>query len=130
MERTILINGEPRPHMECTAWTGLVGVAYLPSTVIPVGRTRSGLPVGLQVVGPFLEDRTALRAAQLLHAVLGEWEPPPLADLILAMQPTQDTRAQEWHYWCLRTGGTTPAPRATVIPGMEHRGRDKEKGDA
>ena len=73
MERTILINGEPRPHMECTAWTGLVGVVYLPSTVIPVGRTRSGLPVGLQVVGPFLEDRTALRAAQLLHAVLGEW---------------------------------------------------------
>lgn len=78
MERTTLINGEPRPHMECTAWTGLVGVAYLPATVIPVGRTRSGLPVGMQIVGPFLEDRTTLRAARLLHAALGGWEAPPL----------------------------------------------------
>ena len=60
MERTTLINGEPRPHMECAAWAGLVGVAYLPSTVIPVGRTRSGLPIGMQIVGPFLEDRTTL----------------------------------------------------------------------
>jgi amidase len=79
MERTTLINGEPRAHMDCTAWTGLVGVAYLPSTVIPVGHTRSGLPVGMQVVGPFLEDRTCLRAARLLRAVLGEWQAPPFA---------------------------------------------------
>jgi len=79
MERTTLINGEPRAHMDCTAWTGLVGVAYLPSTVIPVGRTRSGLPVGMQVVGPYLEDRTCLRAAHLLSATLGEWQAPPFA---------------------------------------------------
>jgi amidase len=79
MERTTLINGAPRSHMDCTAWTGLIGVAYLPSTVIPVGRTASGLPVGMQVVGPFLEDRTSLTAARLLSRVLGEWQPPPLA---------------------------------------------------
>jgi amidase len=79
MERTTLINGEPRAHMDCTAWTGLIGVAYLPSTVIPVGRTASGLPVGLQVVGPSLEDRTSLRAARLLSEVIGEWQAPPLA---------------------------------------------------
>jgi amidase len=79
MERTTLINGELRPHLDCTAWTGLVGMAYLPSTVIPVGRTRSGLPVGMQVIGPFLEDRTSLTAGRLLFAVLGEWPPPPLA---------------------------------------------------
>jgi amidase len=79
MERTTLINGELRSHMDCTAWTGLVGVAYLPSTVIPVGRTRSGLPVGMQVIGPFLEDRTSLTAGRLLFEVLGEWLPPPLA---------------------------------------------------
>jgi amidase len=79
MERTTLINGQPRPHMECAAWAGLVGVAYLPSTVIPVGRTRSGLPIGMQIVGPFLGDRTTLEAARLLHGILGQWEPPPMA---------------------------------------------------
>jgi amidase len=78
MERTTLINGQPRAHMDCTAWTGLIGVAYLPSTVIPVGRTGAGLPVGLQVVGPYLEDRTSLQAARQLAGVLGEWQAPPL----------------------------------------------------
>ena len=42
--------------MDTLAWTGLVGVAYLPSTVVPVGRVGD-LPVGVQVVGPYLEDR-------------------------------------------------------------------------
>jgi amidase len=79
MERNCLINGQPRAHMDCTAWTGLIGVAYLPSTVIPAGRTESGLPIGLQVVGPYLEDRTSLHAAKLLSEVLGEWQAPPLA---------------------------------------------------
>jgi len=79
MERNCLINDRPRAHMDCTAWTGLIGVAYLPSTVIPAGRTGSGLPIGLQVVGPYLGDRTSLQAAKLFSEVLGEWEAPPLA---------------------------------------------------
>jgi amidase len=79
MERTCLINDQPRAHMDCTAWTGLIGVAYLPSTVIPAGRTGAGLPIGLQVVGPYLEDRTCLAAAKLFTEVLGEWQAPPLA---------------------------------------------------
>jgi amidase len=79
MQRTTRINGTSRSHMDCTAWTGLVGVAYLPSTVVPAGRTRSGLPVGMQVVGPYLEDLTSLRAGRLLSGVLGEWQAPPLA---------------------------------------------------
>jgi len=79
MERTTLINGEPRSHLACATWTGLIGVAYLPSTVIPVGLTRSGLPVGMQVVGPYLEDRTSLAAGRFLASVLGPWQAPPLA---------------------------------------------------
>jgi amidase len=79
MERTTPINGQPRAHMDSTAWTGLVGVAYLPSTVIPVGRTGAGLPVGMQIVGPYLEDRTSLQAARQLAGVIGEWQAPPLA---------------------------------------------------
>ena len=50
-QRTVVINGAPRTHLEALAWPGLVGVSYLPSTVVPVGRTRAGLPVGIQIVG-------------------------------------------------------------------------------
>jgi amidase len=78
-ERTALVNGQPRTHIDCAAWTGLIGVAYLPSTVIPAGRTVSGLPVGVQVVGPYVEDRTCLEAARLLSSVIGPWEAPPIS---------------------------------------------------
>jgi amidase len=78
-ERTVVINGAPRSHLEALAWPGLVGVSYLPSTVVPVGRTSAGLPVGIQVVGPFLEDRTTLAVAGYLESLLGGYQPPPLA---------------------------------------------------
>lgn len=77
-DRRVAINGVPRSHPETLAWTGLVGVCYLPSTAVPVGRTRAGLPVGAQLVGPYLEDRTTIRAASKLSGVRGGFEPPPL----------------------------------------------------
>ncbi len=79
IDRTVDIDGKLRSHVSLSTWTGMVGVAYLPSTVIPVGRTRSGLPVGMQVVGPYLEDLTSLWVARQFARVLGDWEPPPLA---------------------------------------------------
>jgi amidase len=75
--RFVTINGRPRHQPETLAWTGMVGVAYLPATVVPVGRTAAGLPVGMQVVGPYLEDRTALWVAARLAEVAGGYEPPP-----------------------------------------------------
>jgi amidase len=36
------------------------------------------LPMGLQVVGPYLEDRTMLRFAHLPEQALGAHVPPPL----------------------------------------------------
>jgi amidase len=78
-DRHVTINGTSRPHVDFIAWTGLVGVAYLPSTVVPVGWTATGLPVGIQVVAPFLEDRTGLFVAAALEHLLGGYRPPPLA---------------------------------------------------
>ncbi|MDE3206067.1 MAG: amidase [Acidobacteriota bacterium] len=77
-DRWVLVNGRSVPQADCLAWTGLVGVAYLPSTVVPVGRV-GGLPVGIQVVGPHLEDRTSLAVASHLSELIGGFEAPPLA---------------------------------------------------
>jgi amidase len=43
----------------------------LPVVALPVGLTESGLPVGVQVVGPFLSDLRLLRIAELLDAAAG-----------------------------------------------------------
>ncbi|MGH7822444.1 MAG: amidase family protein, partial [Candidatus Binatia bacterium] len=77
LERTILVNGRRRPYWDQIVWAGLVTAAWLPATVAPVGRTADGLPVGIQIVGPWLEDRTTLYFAAELAKVTGGFEQPP-----------------------------------------------------
>jgi len=57
----------------------LIGMAYLPSTVVPVGRTADGLPIAVQVVGPYLEDRTTIDVARALVERVEPITLPPLA---------------------------------------------------
>jgi amidase len=77
-DRMLLVNGRGRNY-ENTAisWAGLTGVSYLPSTVAPTGLAKNGLPVGIQIVGPYLEDFTTLRFAKLIKGIVGEFVPPP-----------------------------------------------------
>lgn len=77
LQRRIQINGAPRPYTDLFAWMGPIGAALLPSTVVPVGRTPEGLPVGAQVVAPYLEDHSALAFAELLAGEAGGYERPP-----------------------------------------------------
>jgi amidase len=42
-----------------------------------VGRTPQGLPVGIQIMGPFWEDATPITFADLLAAEIGGFMPPP-----------------------------------------------------
>ncbi len=79
--RTIEIDGVERPYADLIAWTSFIGYVHLPSTVVPVGVTPSGLPVGIQVVAPYLHDRSALSVARLLETLLGGYRVPPMAQL-------------------------------------------------
>lgn len=75
--RSITVNGAQRPYLDQLLWVGLTGVAFLPSTVVPVGRTGRGLPVGIQVAGPFLEDHTTLDLGRHILDQAGGFEAPP-----------------------------------------------------
>lgn len=75
-----LADHDDRPYRDLIGWNALIGSVYLPVTVPPIGRTADGLPVGIQVVAPYLEDRTALAFARCITEVLGGYVPPPLAD--------------------------------------------------
>jgi amidase len=75
--RRIFVDGRPRAYWDQLCWAGAITAAYLPATVTPVGRTRGGLPVGLQIVAPYLEDRTSIDFARRLADVAGGFEPPP-----------------------------------------------------
>jgi len=75
--RVIDVAGQPRPYVDQMRWMGLFGVVYLPATAVPIGLHSSGLPMGLQVVGPFLEDHTALAAAAMVESITGGFQRPP-----------------------------------------------------
>ena len=75
--RVIMVDGRPRPYLDNLMWPGFVTIANLPSTVVPTGRLVNGLPAGIQIVGPFLEDRTPLRFAQLVEDAIGGYRIPP-----------------------------------------------------
>jgi amidase len=74
--RRITVNGQDRPYLDLLGWCGIATAHYLPATVMPAGRTSLGLPVGVQVVGPYLEDRTTIDFAARASEVLGGFVPP------------------------------------------------------
>ena len=75
--RTVPTETGPRPYFELNRWMAPAGACYLPATVMPVGLAKSGLPVGVQIVGPYLHDRTTLAFAAAAEAVLGPCPTPP-----------------------------------------------------
>jgi amidase len=75
-QRTMRIDGRDEPYFQLF-WAGLAVNAHLPAACAPAGRTRGGLPCGIQIVGPYLEDRTPVAVAAQLADVLGGFTPPP-----------------------------------------------------
>ena len=76
-ERTIKVNNEERPYFDQVFWAGLTGVSFLPSTVIPTGLNREGLPIGVQIIGPEYGDLITIGAARVLEAAGFNFVPPP-----------------------------------------------------
>lgn len=79
-QRKILIDGEPHVYTDQLAWPGIATLPGLPSTAIPTGFAPDGLPIGVQIVGPMLEDRTPLKLAELIEREFGGFVPPKAFD--------------------------------------------------
>jgi amidase len=75
--RHVVINGEQREYWDQVCWISMASACYLPAASVPVGLTQAGLPVGLQVVAPYLEDLTAIDLARRIGDVAGGFVPPP-----------------------------------------------------
>lgn len=78
LSRRIMVDGKKRPYMDHIPWIALATTAYLPATSVPVGVTPGGLPVNIQIIGPYLGDKTTIRFAELLGEVHGGFRAPPL----------------------------------------------------
>jgi amidase len=79
-KRRINIDGKDYVYPDQLAWPGIATLPGLPATAIPIGLSPEGLPIGVQIVGPWLEDRTPLRLAELIEREFGGFVPPPMFD--------------------------------------------------
>ena len=78
--RRIKIDGKDYIYPDQLSWPGIATLPGLPATAIPTGLAPDGLPVGVQIVGPWLEDRTPLKLAELIEREFGGFKPPPMFD--------------------------------------------------
>jgi amidase len=75
--RRISIDGTEVPYGDQTMWNSIATPAGLPATAMPVARSDEGLPIGMQIIGPYLEDRTTIAFAELVEREFGGFVAPP-----------------------------------------------------
>jgi amidase len=71
------MDGADISYAEQAFWPMLASLAGLPATAMPIGLGESGLPIGVQIIGPYLEDRTPLAFAALAEREFGGFVAPP-----------------------------------------------------
>ncbi|HKX32159.1 MAG TPA: amidase [Blastocatellia bacterium] len=76
-DRKLMTTEGQRPYLDLARWISFATLTGCPSTVAPVGRTRNGLPVGIQIMGPFLEDATPIDIAMKMVDATGTFVAPP-----------------------------------------------------
>lgn len=72
------IDGKTYPHFMAgwpVAWGNCAG---LPGVVVPCGKDRDGLPIGLQINGRAFGEETVLAVAKAAETALGGYQKPPL----------------------------------------------------
>lgn len=76
-ERKLIVNGRERDYLDLLHWAGLATGCELPATVAPLGLSSAGLPIGVQIIGPFQEDLTPIMVAGMIERECGGFTPPP-----------------------------------------------------
>jgi amidase len=82
--RIAMSDGRRFPYLEQVDWIVLAILCDLPASVIPIGCTAGGLPVGLQVIGPPRGDAATLATAACLEGLSGGYRAPPGLDALVA----------------------------------------------
>jgi amidase len=76
-ERRVTVDGHTIPYNDMLFWPGITCAFHLPASVAPIGLSQAGLPIGVQIVGPFHGDRTTIHVAELLEQHWRQFVPPP-----------------------------------------------------
>ena len=75
--RLLDVDDKKVPYNDQSVWAGLATLNGFPATTVPIGHSAEGLPIGMQIVGGYLDDRTTLAFAGLVEREFGGFTAPP-----------------------------------------------------
>ena len=76
-ERRLAVDGRQVPYGDQVIWASVATSVGLPATVAPIGRDEGGLPIGVQIIGGYLQDLTTIAFAGQIEREFGGFAPPP-----------------------------------------------------
>jgi amidase len=76
--RLKLSTGALVPYVSMLNWISVATALHLPATAIPAGPAASGLPVGVQLIGPMNGDAKCLALAQAIEENVRGFTAPEL----------------------------------------------------
>lgn len=71
-----LYHNEPLARPFNFSYTALINLLGMPSTSVPLGLGSEGLPIGIQVIANYDQDRLCLAVAEELDRAFGGWVEP------------------------------------------------------
>jgi amidase len=74
--RRVDVEGQSISVFRAFNYSRICNVFGLPSVSVPAGRTREGLPIGVQIIGRPFAESVVLAAASILEESLGGWVQP------------------------------------------------------
>lgn len=93
-DRHIDIDGQSYPYLDQIVWPAVATLVGLPATAAPIG---------VQIIGPYLEDRTPLRFAELIERAFGA---------LLRRRGLRHEVKSNWRCFCTRpSAGECARPR-------------------
>ena len=76
--RQLDIDGKNVPFGDQIAWAGVATSNGLPATTMPIGHSDNGLPIGVLIIGGYLEDRATIAFAGMIEREFGGFTPPSI----------------------------------------------------
>jgi Asp-tRNA(Asn)/Glu-tRNA(Gln) amidotransferase A subunit family amidase len=79
-EREWQVEGELVKYLDAWSYCEWFNLLGFPAAVVPMGYSKEGLPIGVQIVGRPWEEEVVLAIASKLEEELGAWQGPPPLD--------------------------------------------------
>ena len=76
-DRMLDLDGKPTPYPNMLNWISLATALHAPALAVQAGQTAKGLPVGVQIVGPWNGEDRLFDFAAAVEEGLGGFKAPP-----------------------------------------------------